>query len=110
MRHERDFGLCVGVTYKKNIADDRESPVLHIAEKLLGMGADLEYRDPFIEAYEVGGSVLKSAGRYLDAAGEAALTVLLQDHDAFDLDELARSAKAVFDCRGRMRGPRVELL
>ena len=102
--------FLLGVTYKKNIADDRESPVLHIAEKLLGMGADLEYHDPFIEAYKVGGSTLRSVAHYLEAAGEAALTVLLQDHDAYDLDELARSAKAVLDCRGRIEGPRVELL
>jgi UDP-N-acetyl-D-glucosamine dehydrogenase len=102
--------LLLGVTYKKNIADDRESPVLQIAEKLLGMGADLEYHDPFIEAYEVGGSTLRSVEHYLEATGEAALTVFLQDHDAYDLDNLARSAKAVLDCRGRMEGPRVELL
>src|SRR6201985_3391525 len=54
--------LLLGVTYKKDIADQRESPARPIARKLLQRGADLSYHDPFVDSWQVDGRDIPRAG------------------------------------------------
>ncbi|MBB5814515.1 nucleotide sugar dehydrogenase [Streptomyces collinus] len=93
--------LLLGVTYKPDISDQRESPALAVAENLLARGAELVYFDPRVEDWQVAGAPVERAGDYLAAAEAADLTILLQPHREIDLDELADHARALFDTRGK---------
>jgi UDP-N-acetyl-D-glucosamine dehydrogenase len=97
--------LLLGVTYKKNVADQRESPVQAIGGKLRARGAQLTYQDPHVTDWSLGGEPVRRA-EDLDAEAAAAdLVILLQDHAAFDLDRIARTARLLLDTRGRIAGP-----
>lgn len=93
--------LLLGVTYKPDISDQRESPALAVAENLLARGAELAYFDPRVEDWHVAGAPVERAGDYLAAAEAADLTILLQPHREIDLGELADRARALFDTRGK---------
>ncbi len=102
--------MLLGLAYKKNTGDARESPAVRVAQLLLGMGAEVRAADPHVaEATAVDGMV----PRVELAAGELAkadAVVLLTDHDAFDYALVGQHARFVFDCRHRMAGPNVETL
>ncbi|SNS46406.1 nucleotide sugar dehydrogenase [Actinomadura mexicana] len=106
--------LLLGVTYKADIADQRESPARPVARRLARLGADLSFHDPFVAAWDVDGEPVASAGDDLTAALEAAdLAIVLADHAAYDAATLARHARLLFDTRGRTRNVQqdtVELL
>ncbi|WP_344899418.1 nucleotide sugar dehydrogenase [Actinomadura meridiana] len=106
--------LLLGVTYKADIADQRESPARPVARRLARLGADLTFHDPFIASWDVDGTAVPHAGGDLRAALEAAdLTIILADHAAYDAATLTGHARLLFDTRGRTRGatsPTVELL
>ncbi|SMQ19616.1 nucleotide sugar dehydrogenase [Streptomyces sp. Ag82_O1-12] len=93
--------LLLGVTYKPDISDQRESPALAVAENLLARGAELVYFDPRVKDWRVAGAPVERAEDYLAAAEAADLTILLQPHREIDLDELADRARALFDTRGK---------
>jgi UDP-N-acetyl-D-glucosamine dehydrogenase len=87
--------LLLGVTYKANIADQRESPATPLARQLLALGAILTYHDPHVPAWIVPGT------DDLDGAtGSADLVILVQSHREYDADHLAGIAKRFFDTRG----------
>lgn len=106
--------LLLGVTYKADIADQRESPARPVARRLARLGADLAFHDPFVESWEVDGTAVPNAGGDLAAALRAAdLAIVLADHAAYDAGTLTRHARLLFDTRGRTRDARsgtVELL
>lgn len=91
--------LLLGITYKPNIADQRESPATSVAEKLLTKGAIVQYHDPFVKNWTLmpGVDRVESAE---EGVADADLTVLLQDHRSYNIDALADSAHAFFDTRG----------
>jgi nucleotide sugar dehydrogenase len=96
--------LLLGVTYKKDIADQRESPARPIARKLLQRGAVLSYHDPFVPGWQVDG---KDIARADSPAADADLTILLQAHSQYDLDDIAAKAHLLFDTRGKLSGEKV---
>jgi UDP-N-acetyl-D-mannosaminuronate dehydrogenase len=96
--------LLLGVTYKRDIADQRESPARPIARKLLQRGAVLSYHDPFVDGWQVDGQDIRKAGSPAEAAD---LTILLQAHSEYDLDAIAGSAHLLFDTRGSISGDSV---
>ena len=101
--------LLLGVTYKADIADQRESPARPVARRLRGSGADLSFHDPFIESWQVDGAEIASAGADLPAALEAAdLAIVLADHAVYDAETLTRHARLLFDTRGRTRDAQSE--
>ncbi len=95
--------LGVGVTYKPNVADDRESPALEVLAELARRGADISVLDPLVD-----GDRIKAHG-YRPLNGSPAelegfpLAVILTDHDVLDLDLIAASVGVVFDARGAYR-------
>jgi nucleotide sugar dehydrogenase len=102
--------LLVGVTYKRDIADQRESPVPVIARKLRARGALLAYHDPYVAEWPVDGEPVRRA---TDLDAELAgfdLVLLLQDHSACDLDRIARLAPLLLDTRGRIASEHAEVL
>jgi UDP-N-acetyl-D-glucosamine dehydrogenase len=100
--------LLLGLAYKKNTGDARETPAARVAQLLVGMGAEVRAADPHV----VGGvHVVEGGGafagvRRVDASAaelaEADAVVLLADHDEFDYAEVAGSAGYVLDCRRRL--------
>ncbi|MDX3495169.1 nucleotide sugar dehydrogenase [Streptomyces turgidiscabies] len=93
--------LLLGVTYKPDISDQRESPALAVAENLRTRGAELVYFDPRVTDWTVGGLPVERTDDYLAEAESADLTILLQPHREIDLDLLADRARIVFDTRGK---------
>ena len=108
--------LLLGVTYKADIADQRESPARPVARRLRKMGADLTFHDPHVEDWEVDGTAVPRARVLYTALAEADLVVVLTDHAEYDAESLTRHARLLFDTRGRTReaedfvAERVELL
>ncbi|MFE6361986.1 nucleotide sugar dehydrogenase [Streptomyces sp. NPDC057806] len=93
--------LLLGVTYKPDISDQRESPAVDVAELLLERGADLAYYDPRVEGWTVEGTPVPRVEDYLAGAADADLTILLQQHSELDLDALADRCRLLFDTRGK---------
>lgn len=101
--------LLLGLSYKENSGDTRESPAVVVAEKLVSLGADVRAADPHVdEHYQVPGVDRVELGPV--EVGNADAVVLLTAHRAFDLDLVASGASFVFDTRGRLQGPNVERL
>ncbi|WP_277454723.1 nucleotide sugar dehydrogenase [Janibacter sp. DB-40] len=91
--------LLLGVTYKPNIADQRESPAVPLAQQLIAKGADVRFFDPKVLEW----SAVPEARRVDSvetAVTEADLTILVQNHRSFDVDALALKAQRFFDTRG----------
>jgi UDP-N-acetyl-D-mannosaminuronate dehydrogenase len=103
--------LLLGVTYKQDIADERESPARPIARKLRGRGAAVAYHDPYVPAWQVDGQDVPCASGLRDAVAAADLVILLQAHRDYDLEWVAATAPLLLDTRGVVpAGPRVEAL
>ncbi len=91
--------LILGVAYKPDVADTRESPALDIIGLLQGKGANIQYYDPFVPVLADEGWELESAAD-LDAAIERADgVVIITDHSQIDYQQVAEKASFVFDTR-----------
>jgi UDP-N-acetyl-D-glucosamine dehydrogenase len=102
--------LLLGLAYKKNSGDARESPARRVASLLLDMGAEVRAADPHVvEDAQVDSRVLRVAPTAEQLAAADAV-VLLADHDVFDLDLVVAHAPYVLDTRHRLTGPHVESL
>ncbi|MFV0407173.1 MAG: nucleotide sugar dehydrogenase [Propioniciclava sp.] len=96
--------LILGVTYKPNIADQRESPAVPVAELLLQKHAAVSFYDPYVAQWHVADQTLPRVPQLDDALAQADLTVVLQPHDSLGLEDLAQRAACVFDTRGVIAG------
>lgn len=102
--------LLLGLSYKKNTGDARESPAVRVAQLLAGMGAEVCGADPHVvETASVDG-LLTRVEVTPDELAAADAVVLLTDHDAFEYDAVVEHSRLVLDCRHRVRGPRVKHL
>lgn len=99
--------LLLGVTYKANVADERESPARAIAELLVAAGADVGYHDPYVPEWSIGNMHMKREKSLTLAVTEADLVVLLQGHSCYDLRAIAEAATLLFDTRGLATGEKV---
>lgn len=102
--------LVIGVAYKRNSGDVRESPVRPLCVRLLALGAEVRATDPFVDP---GRFPVDVAPVHLTEVEVSAADVVLvvTDHDVFDWDMISRSARRVLDSRHRLpRSARVEYL
>ena len=99
--------LLLGVTYKPDIADQRESPATDVAEGFLAKGADLAYHDPHVPLWQVGDHAYESAPDLLGSCAQADVVVLLQAHRSYDLGAIASASRLLFDTRGAAVGEKV---
>jgi UDP-N-acetyl-D-glucosamine dehydrogenase len=101
--------LVLGLAYKRNSADTRESPAIRIVNLLCELGGDVRLVDPYVaeEQQYARAPHVKLVEQEVVAAD---LVVLLTDHDTFDLDMVQRTGVPTLDCRGRMSGRAVERL
>jgi UDP-N-acetyl-D-glucosamine dehydrogenase len=95
--------LVMGVTYKKDLADWRESPALEVIRSLLKEGTSVTYHDPFTPELEIGGTTLKSVSLTDDAIAQADLVIITTDHSSVDYVRLIHHAQSVLDTRGITR-------
>ena len=98
--------LVLGVAYKANVDDIRESPSLDVMELLLEMGAKVEYADPHVPALEFQGHKLKSAPLTSTRLARADCVVLAAAHKDFDYGLILRSSRAIVDTRNAFKGKR----
>ncbi|MFI6484851.1 nucleotide sugar dehydrogenase [Nonomuraea sp. NPDC050663] len=103
--------VLLGVTYKPDIADERETPALPVARALLELGAELSFVDPHVREWKVDGAQVPRQDDLAEAVEDADVTLLLQQHAAFDLDLIESKARLVLDTRGVLtEGERIERL
>ena len=93
----------VGVAYKRDVGDVRESPALDIMGLLAEQGAELGYSDPFVAELRLGEKTLCHEA-IESAAPRADCVVIVTDHSEMDYPGLVRTARLIVDTRNRLRG------
>ena len=90
--------LILGLSYKKNIEDTRESPSLQIFDLLIKKGAIISYSDPFVPFIKNKIQSIKLTELNISSQD---LTLILTDHDEFDYHLIKKHSKLIIDTRGR---------
>ncbi len=97
--------LVLGVAYKANVADVRESPALDVVNLLLERGADLKYHDPYVPSIRMpGGGTMESTDLDDELLSEADCVVITAKHSSIDWGWVAATSKAVVDTRNALAG------
>lgn len=91
--------LLLGVTYKPNIADQRQSPAVPLAKRLQALGAQVSYHDPHVAEWQVDGVVRADSDPQV-AVAQADLSILVQNHREYDVAALEEAAQLFLDTRG----------
>jgi UDP-N-acetyl-D-glucosamine dehydrogenase len=94
--------LLLGLAYKKNTGDARESAAIAVADRLLGLGATVHAVDPHVLAEQVD-TRIRLVDLDREEVARADAVVLLIDHDAFDLQIVESAARYVLDTRNRIQ-------
>jgi UDP-N-acetyl-D-glucosamine dehydrogenase len=107
--------LVLGLSYKKGIADTRESPAFQIIPLLIQLGAHVEYHDPFVpKAPETrswpGHPEFVSQPLTSEFIASKDAVVVVTDHPNVDYDMIAKHAKLIVDSRGVYREPRENVI
>jgi UDP-N-acetyl-D-glucosamine dehydrogenase len=100
----------VGVAYKRDVNDMRESPALDVLELLSKRGAVLTYTDPFVPELQHGSATLKSVDLADALAGRPDCAIICTDHSAFDYDALISSGALIVDTRNALKGCEAETI
>jgi UDP-N-acetyl-D-glucosamine dehydrogenase len=96
--------LMLGVAYKRDIDDVRESPALGIAEQLLDKGANLTYHDPYIAQMRLDGKgTLKNSELTDESLSTCDCVLIITDHTGIDYEKVVRLAPLVIDTRNATR-------
>lgn len=98
--------LLLGVTYKPDIADQRQSPAVPVAQRFMEFGAEVSYHDPYVGTWNISDDPASTTwsidcvGNLEKSVEEADIVVLLQPHSTYDLENLASVAAIFFDTVG----------
>ncbi len=95
--------LILGVAYKKNIDDIRESPALKIMEKLKMRGYNFDYSDPYVRKIVFNKKIKKSIKITKKILKKYPITMIVTDHDKFDYKLISKEAKFIFDTRNKVK-------
>jgi UDP-N-acetyl-D-mannosaminuronate dehydrogenase len=99
--------LLLGLAYKRNTGDIRESPGVVIAQRLRSLGAEVVVADPHVAS---SATTLPMVDLTQAEVQRSDAVVLVTDHDGFDYDMVSDCAQYVLDTRNRMRGRTIESL
>ncbi|MDA3643886.1 nucleotide sugar dehydrogenase [Saccharopolyspora indica] len=99
--------LLLGVTYKRDVADTRESPAFPVARELRRRGAEVLFHDPHVDSFAVDGSDMTKVDDIGAGFVSADLAILLQAHGEYDTRTLSRAACPLLDTRGVVAGEQV---
>ncbi len=95
--------LVLGVAYKKDVSDVRESPAIDIISLLVDKGATVYYFDPYIPKIRIGDFEVESVDLTSEILEESDLVVLTTDHSIFDYDFIYKHAKLIFDTKNAFK-------
>jgi UDP-N-acetyl-D-glucosamine dehydrogenase len=98
--------LLLGIAYKKNLGDARESPALEVLRLLRLEGVRVEFHDPYVASVTSEGQVIRSRPLSPREVKRADLVIVTTDHSAVDYAMVGRHASHVFDTRNAMKGVR----
>jgi UDP-N-acetyl-D-glucosamine dehydrogenase len=96
--------LCLGMAYKKDINDSRESPSLDVMQLLEKQGATVEYNDPFVPQFKKGCLLTESVILTKELINNADCVLLLTNHSQYDYNFIAEHAKLILDTRNAFKG------
>jgi UDP-N-acetyl-D-glucosamine dehydrogenase len=102
--------LALGLAYKSDVNDTRESAALEVVRLLMEEGANVLYSDPYVAKIELGGETLVSANLTPQLLRSMDCVVILTDHSVFDYPMIAVDSPLVLDCRNSLRnfsGPNI---
>ncbi|MDO8880930.1 MAG: nucleotide sugar dehydrogenase [Coriobacteriia bacterium] len=94
--------LMLGVAYKADIDDMRESPAIKIAELLLDKDADLVYHDPYVDRFVVSGAEVGRVELTAETIAAADVVLIVTAHTSVDYDLIVNNANLVFDTRNAL--------
>ena len=96
--------LVIGVAYKKDVSDVRESPALDIIRLLENEGAKVDYSDPYVPEWKTDGTIKKSVKLTPKTLQKYDMVVLTTNHSNFDYPMIRRCSRLVFDSRNAYKG------
>ncbi|MEZ4515905.1 MAG: nucleotide sugar dehydrogenase [Chloroflexota bacterium] len=96
--------LVLGVAYKRNVGDVRESPALDIIHLLGERGANVVYHDPYVPQVRIEETVLESSELTDEALAAADCVVIVTDHSDFDYARITEKANLIVDTRNAVNG------
>ena len=107
-RNQKSISGCkiivIGVAYKKNVNDVRESPALDVMRLLVNDGAELLFHDPFVPNIKLNGSQLDGLGHLTETIlNEADAVVIMTDHDQIDFDFIEQHGNLIIDTRNSIK-------
>ncbi len=107
-RHKKSINgakvLVLGVAYKNDIDDYRESPAIRVVEKLLEVGAEVVYYDPWVASFKEGGlSMTGEPALTPELVAGADLVMITAAHSNVDYELVQKHAKAIFDTKNVMK-------
>jgi UDP-N-acetyl-D-glucosamine dehydrogenase len=91
--------LILGVAYKSDVADYRESPALRVIEVLTSEGAEVSFYDPYIPSYTFKGREYKGTALTEELLTSADLVIITADHKPYDYNFIQKHSKFIFDTR-----------
>jgi UDP-N-acetyl-D-glucosamine dehydrogenase len=94
--------LVIGVAYKKDIDDMRESPALDIIRLLEGRGAHVQYHDPYVKTFTEDGHTMTSVPLTAEAVKASDAVMIVTDHSSLDYPMIKRHASVVVDTRNAL--------
>ncbi len=99
--------LVLGLAYKKNVGDIRESPALEVIKLILEKGGEIMYNDPYVPEFEFFGKKWRSVNINNGFVEEADCVLILTDHSLYNWESIVRRAKLILDTRNAINGFRV---
>lgn len=95
--------LAVGIAYKSDVSDTRESAALEVVKLLMDEGANVSYSDPYVSEIKIDGKILASVNLTPQLLQSMDCVVILTDHSVFDYSMIAADSPVVLDCRNSLR-------
>jgi len=102
--------LLLGVTYKPNISDQRQTPAAPLAHHLLAMGAEVRFFDPYVDQIFTDGVSISPVDDFETGVIESDMAILVTAHDEIVNSVILQKAKKILDTRGVLSGKNVERL
>ncbi len=95
--------MLLGLSYKKDVSDTRESPALDILEELKHLGAEISYHDPFVPQMKYESLSLKSLPLTAETLKKQDLIIITTNHSAFNYSMIVKNSKLIFDTRNVLK-------
>lgn len=95
--------LILGVAYKRDVSDIRESPAMEIIQQLKNHGARVQYHDPFVPSFTLNGTIHRCVSLTKSALAKAQCVVIVTDHQSIDYALVLAHARRILDTRNALR-------